>query len=252
MLAPDLGAMLRCCRLLVASALSVVAVVSAAQPSPWPAVALPRNAQVFDIGQQLDVNGMPMRIRGFLSMAEPAELAQWFRRQLGEPLVENTLAQTRVLGRLQGEHYLTVQLEPAGRGTRGLVAATHLKAGHDNHGASEAATERWLARLPAGSRLLSRVSADDGGRVSRQVLFRNGHDERLNAARLRSLLTEEGYAFEREIESASDLAPPSGAVGGRALYFRSPGREAMATIYRDPSGDTVIVLNTITLVEQFK
>lgn len=251
----DFGACLRYCpllRLFVAGALLVVTVVSATEPSHRPAVDLPHDAQVFDVGRQLDVNGMPMQIRGFLSTAEPAQLAQWFRRQLGEPLVENTLAQTRILGRLQGEHYLTVQLEPAGRGTRGLVAVTHLKTAHDNRDVSEAATKRWLARLPAGSRLLSQVSADDDGRVSRHVLFRNAHDEALNAARLRSLLTEEGYAFEREIESASDPAPAPGAARGRTLYFRSPGKEAMATVYRDPGGETVVVLNTVTRMERFE
>lgn len=235
------------------AALGALLIATAVRASaPWPAIDLPSDSRSFDVGPQLEVNGLPMRIRGFLSPAAPSQLAGWFRRQLGEPLVENTLAHMHVLGRLQGEHYLTVQLEPAGRGTRGLVAVTHLRAAHDRRADSRAASERWLARLPAGSQLVSEVSGNDHGRVSRQMLFRNAHDAALNAARVRALLAGEGYAFEREVDTTSARAPASAAPQGRTLYFRAPGREAMATVFRDSAGDSVIVLNTVTRMERFE
>lgn len=228
-----------------------LALVASAQAAPSPTIPIPPGATHVDLGERLEVNGMPMNIRGFVTTHPPREVAQWFRRELGQPLVENTLDQALILGRQQGDHYLTVRLEAAGDGTRGLVAVSALTAARDTHAANRAATERWSARLPAGSQLITQVSANDRGRVARQVVFVNAHSPTLNAGRLTALLAADGFNIERET-AADRPADHTVPTGGRVLYFRGTGKEAMATLFRDPSGKTVVVLDTVTRLEAIR
>ena len=118
----------------------------------WPTIALPSEASAFDIGKQVNVNGLPMRMRGFVSALKPAQLTAWFRQHMGKPLVENRLADKLILGRVQDEYYLTVQLEPVGSARLGVATLTHLKTAYDTRADNRANTEHWLSRLPAGSK----------------------------------------------------------------------------------------------------
>lgn len=220
----------------------------------WPVIILPKDVQAFDIGQQVAVNGMPMRAQGFVSSAKPAQLVEQFRQSLGKPLVENTIGSKLILGRAQGEHYLTVQIEPAGMGSRGVVAVTHLKAAYDAQADNQASAERLLSRLPSGSRLLSQMASQDGGKLSRHLIIINSHSEALNRDRLKSLMAEDGFVFEREGTADNQAAAklPEGLAKSKTLFFKAAGKEAMATIHRDSEGRTAIVVNTITLMERFK
>jgi hypothetical protein len=227
---------------------------SAVAETAWPQIALPKEASGFDIGGQVVVNGMPMRMRGFVSAARPEQLAGWFRQSLGKPLVEDKLAGKLVLGRLQDDFYLTVQLEPAGNGTRGLVAVTQLKAAYDNQADTQAGAERWLSRMPAGSRVISQMASKDGSRASRHIVIVNQTSEDLNRDRLTNLMREDGLTLEREVAVADQTVPrlPPGIVAGKTLFFKGPNKEAMAVIYRDDTGRTAIVLNDITETGRLK
>ncbi len=220
----------------------------------WPVIALPRNVQNFDVGQQITANGLPMRIQGFVSSSTPAQLAQWFRQSLGKPLMENTLDRKLILGRAQGEHYLTVQIEQAGNGSRCLVAVTHLKAAYDAQAGTRSTTEQWLSRLPSGSRLLSHISSQDGAKLSRHLVITNPHGETLNHDWLVRMMADDGFALERE-GSRSTFAGGNavpGIDGGKTLYFKGNGKEAMATIHRAGDGNTALVLNIVHVMERFK
>jgi hypothetical protein len=137
---------------------------------------------------------------------------------------------------MQGAFYLSVQVEPAGQGSRGLVAVTHLKAAGGSDDPAPAQMRDWAARLPSGSRLLSHTASSDGAKHSTHIVFANAHPEDLNAERLRRVLGEDGFTFERQ----------GRAEGGRALFFKRPGGEALATIRQDDTGQTMVVLNLVT------
>lgn len=220
----------------------------------WPTIALPKDVRAFDIGEQLTINGLPMRMQGFVSALKPVQLAEWFRQRMGKPLVENTLANKLILGRAQGEYYLTVQLEPAATGTRGIAAVSHLKAAYDERAENRASTEHWLSRFPAGSKLLSQMRSEDAGKVSTYLLVVNTQSGNLNRKRLKNLMRNDGFELEHEAmpDNKTGAALPEGIAHGKTLFFKGPGKEAMATIYRDNHGRTAIVLNTLTQMERFK
>jgi hypothetical protein len=223
------------CMLLMAAA-----TCAAAPAAAWPHVALPPGAQTFDVGRQLLVNGLPMQVRGFLSHEPAARLVDWFRASLGSPLLEDRRGLTTILGRAEGAYYLTVQIEPAGSGARGLVALTDVPGMMAGRSEARAQEARLQALLPAGMRILSLVRAFDDGRMSEHLVLESA--ESLAAARqaLIRVFRHDGYTPGRVVASA---APP-----GATLYFQAPGREAMAILTRSDDRLTGIVLSIATVI----
>lgn len=213
----------------------------------WPTVVLPDDAQRYDIGEQVNANGTPLRMQGFVSARAPAELARWFRARLGQPLMENTVAGKLVLGHPQDEFYLTVQLEPLAHGTRGLVGVSHLRAGYERFPAMRAAILRLLERLPSGSRVVSQTTSSEAGRLSRHLVIANGHNVDLNRGRVIEMMREDGLALQREAGPG-----PGAAVGGRTLFFAGAGRDAMAVLSRNPDGGSTLLLHTLSKMEHFQ
>lgn len=195
---------------------------------------VPRDVRAFDIGQEITHNTLPMRVQGFVSDAPPHKVMELFRQGMGAPLVESRVGSQRVLGRMQGEYYMSVQIEPAERGTRGTIAVTHLRAAPDGRDAALRQREEWTSRLAPGSRVLTETDSRDGAKTSRHVVYVNSEGEAANREQLRRILREEGL-----------VAEPEGAPGG-ALFFKGRAADAMATFHTAPNGRTTVVLNVVT------
>jgi hypothetical protein len=226
----------------------------ASAQNTWPSIALPKSAAAFGIGEQLTANGLPMRIQGFVSQKKPAELLDWFRQSLGKPLVENTLGNKQILGRAEGRYYLTVQIEAAGQGSKGLAAVTDVKAMLQSREKTQDSNGRWLNRLPSGSKIISQISSQDGGKLNTQLVIVNGHSETLNANALKDIMEKDGQALEREVTPDDRTLNHNRArpAQGRTLLFKGKGKEAVATIARDGNGSTSIVLSIVTQMENYK
>lgn len=201
----------------------------------WPEVALPGQARSYPIGPQMDLNGLPMRVTGFASPATAEQTADWFLRRLGPPLTDQRLDGRRILGRAQGEHYITIQIEPGadGRGSRGLVAVSHLRAALQGRERYQRDTARWRRLLPAGTEVTSLLTSRDGDRLSTHLIATNRHSVQLNAQRLTALLQEQGYGLENHLDGSDQAQPSRQQVQGTTLLLRGPGKEAMAVITRD-------------------
>lgn len=223
--------------------------------SSWPTITMPKGVTPFDIASgPITVNGMPMRVHGFVSGAKTEQVAAWFRQILGQPLVENRVDGKTILGQAKGDYYVTVQLDRARTGTRGLISMAHLGAAAESQTAANTVAEHWLARMPAGSNLVSQVASEDAGKVARHFIFLNSHSAELNHRRLKELMLEDGFELEREAVAAPHEGStlPDGASGGRTLFFRGAGREATAVIFQDRAGRSAVVLNTVVSMERFK
>lgn len=234
--------------------IGIVVLASAARAeTAWPTPNLPSDLTTYAIGEQLTVNGMPMRLRGFVSRQSPSKLVDALRRSMQQPLVENTVGKSQVLGQASGNFYITVQIEPFGSGSKGTVAVSDLASLSAGHREREASNARWLDRLPAGSRIASDMTSQDGGRAVRHVTYSNGHSEALNRDALARLMSDDGYVVEREV-GAHDV-PPTAAISklgdARTLYFKAPGKEATAVITRTGE-QTSVVLNTRSVLEKFQ
>ncbi|GAA4029582.1 hypothetical protein [Actimicrobium antarcticum] len=239
------------------SVLKIVAAVTVAatiaSPSSadtrWPQPVLPANLDTFSIADQMTVNGLPMRLKGFVSNRRPAEMIDAFRRSLGQPLVDSVVNGKQVLGRAEGGFYITVQIEAAGAGSKGTVAVTDLAAMSSNHAQQQDADTRWRNRLPAGSVISSQMTSQENGRAARHMVILNSHSESANRDALLRLMTEDGFALEREIrpDAAMRRSLPAHMAEASTMYFKSPGKEAMAVISRSGDKTAVVFNSTVTL-----
>jgi hypothetical protein len=212
------------------------------QAAQWPEVRLPASIRIFDIGAEMNASGLPMQARGFTSQQDVAHLVEQFRASLGAPLVENRMGARTILGREQGSHYLTVQLEPAGSGARGVIALSDLPAMAANRESERALRAGWLARLPAGLHILSLVTSRDGARRAQHIVLHSPHLPASNRDVLVAMLAQDGYGLQ---QVASSTEPP-----GETLYFQAPGREATAVVTRNADGSSGIVLNLVVMSEK--
>ena len=221
--------------------------------SSWPDIKLPRHLQLFPISSDTSANGVPMRMQGFTSSLPVAEIIQGVRDSLGQPLVMNQIGKQIVLGRPVGTFYVTVQIEAEGLGSRGVVATTDMQAAINNAELTRQDRQRWLDQLPAGSRLMSHVKSSDGSKRSVQIVYSNEQNGSINADRLKTILGREGLGLERE--STTDNAANAGTNmfdQGKVIFFKGVAKEAIATIHRQPNGQTFTVLNIVNTSEQFK
>jgi hypothetical protein len=219
---------------------------------------MPPGVSAFAIGEQFTSNGLPMRVQGFVAKDQSVQaLATWFRRSLGQPLVENQLGNKLILGRAEGGYYLNVQIEPVGpdgrSGSKGLLAVSDMATLNRNRDADAASARRWLERWPSGTQLISRMTSDDGGRSSLHIALRNGHSESLNREALISAMKEDGLKLVTESGTPKDASArvPFALIDAKAYFFKGQSKEGIATIARDGQGQTNVVLNTTADLEAF-
>jgi hypothetical protein len=249
--------------LLTCIALVFAMTAHGAPHADWPAIVLPSSATSHDVGDQVSLAGMPLRMTVFTSPERPAALVEWFRASIGRPLVQDTVRGRTVLGRREGAFYLTLQLEAAGSGTRGLVAVSDIASFLHERRQTGEAEARWEAGLPQDTRIVSRMVSRDGDRQSDYVVAVNGHSEQVNVQALSTLLFEQGLVLERDVspgttvpsgprtESAARRATPLArsspippvAGSGRTLFYRGRDKEGMAVIARDEQGNTSLVVS---------
>ena len=216
---------------------------------------MPPNVSAFEVGEHMTVNGLPMRVQGFVSQdMNVSELAGWFRRTLGQPLVEDRRGTQLIRGRGQGGYYLSVQMEPAGlHGSKGLLAVSDVAGMNRNREQHMAANERWLRRWPSGSQIISRTASQDSGKTALHLVLRNAHSEELNRDALVDVLQQDGLKLEWEVAASGSLGDQLSASqrSGKAYFFNGDGKEAMATIARDGQGQTTIVLNKVNTLKRY-
>lgn len=237
----------------VGALLLAVAGTALAQ-APWPQIAIPEGIMLTDQGGEVSANGLPLRMRGFTSSAAPAVVAALFRQSLGQPLIENMLGAKLVLGRSHGAHYLTVQLEAHGAGSRGVIAVSELTAPLIASATSRDADQRLLGKLAAGFSIVSRTASDDTRRRAEHVVLNNTHSVGFSTESIKGMLQGDGFTLERDSRPVSQFGTVQGLNEreARMLFFRKPGGEAVAVISRDVKGKTAVVLNTINYLESAK
>lgn len=215
-----------------------------AVPRPGSSVFFPEDAQVFDIGTRIVINGLPTVAQGLVSPLPPAGLADWYRKAWGEPLMENRLLDSVVLGRLVDSQYVTVQIpdRPQRDGTsQAVVSRVDLEAARDGTARHRADVALWLNRLPAGSDINLHMRSQDGGHLSQYLAFSNRHGELLNRDRLKDLMRDDGYALADET-----VLPDTPAS---TLLFKAGRKEALVIVRQSDDGTTTAVINLTQTIE---
>ena len=240
--------------LFLTSTLSLLLADSSAAALAWPSVPIPKDAVAYAVGDQMTVNGIPLRIQGFFAKTTQGETANWFRQRLGKHVVENKLGSAIVLGRAEGQHYISVRLSPEPLGTSGIVTVAHLYAAYYSRDTKKAETERLLSRLPPGSELVTELQSTDGGKQSRYYVLSNTYHEDVNRDRILELMRENGLAlrFQAKAPEATLQKGVTQLSNGAVFIFNGYNKEAIAVIGRDATGRTVVQVNVINNIASYK
>ncbi|MCK6408436.1 hypothetical protein [Thauera sp.] len=199
---------------------------------PWPTVAHPDGARLDLIGQQVRLNGIPMRMERAHCAAPADTVVAHYRRTLGSPVAHSRVGDTQVLARAQGDFFITVTVSPLrNAASEALVAIADMPA------ARHAAGQASGFVLPAGSELLSDMESIDGQIVARQWVLTNKHGLRANLEHFSARLDDRGLK--------PDGPPLAESAEALAQGFEGPAGEAKLVLVRH-DGATQAVLTVLS------
>ena len=198
----------------------------------WPEIPFPDGARAESIGDNVRLNGVPMRMYQVHLMQSAEQAIRYYRDRLGPKLAEEPLpGGERILAQARGGYFITLRIRPSAENTSmALVSISDARA------AKEAANRPLGFNLPADSRVLSDMESTDAGKRSRQLVFHNRLDLNTNRDSLARELRARGYR--------PDSIPSQKKPGSEVLYFQGDKREAQLTLVRR-DGLTQAVLTTI-------
>jgi len=199
----------------------------------WPEVPSPRNAKVEQIGEQVRLNGVPVRMQRVLSDDKPKAVIQFYREALGARRAEEKLPDGLLFAQGRGDYFVTVRVKVLGPSfTETLVSVS------DARGAENAANRPLGFPVPAGTQVLSDMESTDAGKVSRQLVLMNNHSINANVVSITKALQERGY--EPQSGDTQNLE------SGRVLMFGGANREARLVVIRR-DGASNVVLTTVQM-----
>lgn len=197
----------------------------------WPDVPLPADSQSEWVSKHMLYNGLPMRARRFFSAASQEETKAFYRKLWQGKLVEDKLGAKTILGHLDGEHYVTVELQQEGAATQGTIGIMALPKEPPREPAGHG-----FAR-PAGSQVVNDIRYLDTPNETRTLVLTNQLSPYVNQQFYVQRLRAQGW----EISDTGQCRSFSNTCTAR---FEKKGGARMAlAIDRNARGGTVVVAN---------
>lgn len=221
----------------------------AQQPQDWPSLPAPDHLGSFEVGSQVKLNGVPVRIKGYESNRSVAELSRWYQQRMEGKWVENKIGSKTVLGQRQGDFFVTVEIEArlgdfSGSSTKVVTSIMSLKAAALRPSPAGDAFENWSSRLPLTSKVLSHQTDSTRTHDALHLVAVNHQSLEYNVAHFRREFAQEGYREElggaaAEIQKATDQ-PTSNNT--EKLSFSSLNTDAVVVLGRDAKRRSTVVL----------
>ncbi len=218
-----------CAGLLCLAALMGMPLLVSAQPDFPP----PPKARVTSVSGNQQALGMNLSIRRFETDASVAQVLAFYRRLWRDRVAETELPPWRLIGRLSGDHYYNVQVQPrSGSGAWGYLSVSDLpgQARDRNYGLPSATFPSL-----SGSRVLDVQVSEDPHQTARTLVLENRFSVQRNQVYYRDHFLGQGWKLQMDE-----------AIGRQAqvLRFRRGGEQVTLSIHRD--GDrTGIVANRV-------
>lgn len=211
--------------LLVAAMASYTAAAYAVE---WPTVPLPDGTTGESVSRHMLYNGLHMRTSRIQSTRTPAEVIEFYRQKWRGRIVENRIAGKTILGHLEGQHYITVDLRQRGGGTEATIGIMRV-----TPDGPRSTPGKWLAR-PANTEVLNDVQYLDTPDKMRTLTLRNRLSPAQNYEFYRRTLLGKGWKAE---------GPGCSVIANAcSVQFASGERRLAMTIGREQDG-TVIIAN---------
>lgn len=233
----------------------------AAAGTNMPVVPFPPEAKTFEIAGELQVNGVPMHISGFVSPQTPQAMREWLVRRLPRKTAEASFGAAQVLGYAEDGRFVSLQIQPelnpmGGTGTRVTVSVSRRASAIEQQRYTRV-MQRWRAALPARAQTLTHMASVDNGLHSTHLTVKNRLGATYNRSRIADLLQRQGWQPE---QPPVRTLPPGHDVGSVSNHTTAPsidwfrgknGDQALLTITATQDGNTQMVLNILTRHREF-
>ncbi|EUJ09327.1 hypothetical protein Meth11DRAFT_0119 [Methylophilaceae bacterium 11] len=215
-------------KIILSIVLSCVATCSWAD---WPSLPYPNHAKVEAIGEQVRLNGVPMRMHRILSEQSAESMLVFYKKALGTRHAQAEFYGTHILSQERGDYFITVRISKLSPSlTETLLSIS------DGRASQRIDSMPLGFSLPADSELLSDMESTDAGKSSRQLIFNNGHSMQTNANFITKVLQDKGYALQPKLTVKH--------TNSLSLMFEGNKREARLVVTQG-EGETSAVLTTI-------
>jgi hypothetical protein len=198
-----------------------------------PDLPAPPNARVEQVTGAATVNGMQMAVRRFRVERSVDHVLRFYRQLWRAPrqempgYMENTFGPWEMITRLDGEWFLSVQVQSTGvNDAWGYLTVSHLDVAQ-----ARAKPGRGFPMMD-GTSVVNDLRSDDMGKRGRTLLLANGFSAAANAEYYI------GHYLDRGWRVAMDA--PSDTEYTRVLHFQRTGAEVIITVHGLDKGSVVV------------
>lgn len=184
------------------------------------------------VAENTVVNGLPLQILRFDGKQSPQEVLAFYRQlwQRGAPPIEYTSGPWQVIAAARSECFYTVQVQAAGGGVTGYLAASSKPAGKAVRPA-----DKVLPLLP-GSQIVNDIEHRDPGKSARTVVAASKASPGANADFYRRRLADAGWTL------VTDSEPSMRKSQGVVMTWKQ-GLAELNLVIGQRQGMTTIVAN---------
>lgn len=217
------------CALLPAAAIAAESLDCPEFPEP--------KAKVQWVAPYMVYNGVPMSVKRFDSEQKPTDILAFYRKLWassanGAAPQEYTVDPWQTIAVLRGKCFFTVQVQPAGNGSTGLLSATSAPTQP-----RVTAADKVLPMM-SGSSVINDIEHRDGGKNARTLLLSNGFSAETNASFYRQNLSDQGWKAVSSYQMTTSKGP------GITLIMRRGLAEASLVFTRE-GGKTMVLANLV-------
>ncbi|TQD45693.1 hypothetical protein [Marilutibacter aestuarii] len=215
------------------AALSACTLLCAGHASAWPTVRLPEQSKGEVVSEHLKYNGLDMKSSRFVSSKGLEDIVAFYAGQWPGQHVVDEVGSKTIIGHAEGRHYVTVELEAVGGGTRGTVGIMKMP----DPGQTPTLGEGFYR--PAGTDVVSDIVYLDTPNQTRTLVLENELSPYVNQQHYLRRMRAEGW---KAVESAGCRPSSTQCV---ARFERSGGAKMALAISRDEK----MLTSTVVTIE---
>ncbi|GGZ98335.1 hypothetical protein GCM10008090_03460 [Arenicella chitinivorans] len=214
------------------SALFIVGVLlfSDARAKGYPEFPYSKNMDVVIVADNMDFNGLEMRAYQFKSKDDEEDIVAFYESEWGDEMTNVLFGDWRILSHREGDYLMTVQIEQNTMAvTHGTLGITPMFRLVDAGSAHIKKLQSGIGKdfpTPPKSKILNDIKSDDGGIVTRTLLFENAQSVRQNLRfYLRSMQSDGWQVLGGTPENIKDVNVLAMNKGGRKLNLSFVSRD---------------------------
>lgn len=197
----------------------------------WPTVALPEGSQGETVSEHMNYNGLKMRASHFQTSQQPVEVIAFYAKEWKGKYVVDKLGSKTIVGHAEGNHYITVELEGVGGGTKATLGIVELPKDRTKPNLGEGFYR------PAGTTVVSDIRYLDTPEQARTLVLENELSPYVNQQHYFQRLRTQGW---RSVSNGNCKPSSTECV---ARFEKAGGGKMVMTMTRESGMTTATVVN---------